>query len=589
MAVTDQAAQTASSSAAGPSTPGQVDRVAGPLVELSGLGDVAVFEVVEVGGQRLLGEVVAIEGERVTAQVYEYTGGLAPGSAARPRGEPLSAHLGPGLLGGVFDGILRPLTDAGTWLRPGTQDDRAADRFRFRPTVTTGDDVLPGNRLGTATGDRGIDEAVIVPPGTSGQVQWVLGESSVGPDDVVARVGDREVRLTEPWPVREPRPNRRRLDATEPLATGQRVLDLLVPVAKGSTAAVAGGFGTGKTVLLQQVAKWCDADVIVYVGCGERGNELADAIDELQALQDPRTGRRLVERSVIIANTSNMPVMAREASIYTGMTVAEYFRDQGLDVVLIADSTSRWAEALREFSSRNGELPAEEGFPAGLASALAAFYERAGRVETLAGGQGSVTVIGAVSPPGGDMTEPVSAHTQRFVRSLWTLDRDLAYARHYPAVSWRASFSRDAPALAAWYTRAGDPGWATRRARLQSLLTEADHLESVAELVGTAALPGRERVVLLTAHLIREAVLQQSALDPNDATCARAKQAALADAVLAVHDRAQTAVTEGRPATLIEAVDFTPLLRAGPDLAPDDAAGVTERGEQVVTALGEPA
>ncbi len=578
--MTDESPRSASA------TSGRVTRVAGPLVELSGLGDVAVFEVVEVGGDRLAGEIVAIEGDQVTAQVYEYTGGLAPGSAARPRGEPLSAHLGPGLLGGVFDGVLRPLSGAATWLRPGTQDDRATDRFRFRPTAAVGDQLRPGDRLGSATGDRGIDEAVTVPPGTSGLVQWVLGETSVGPDDLVARVGDREVHLTEPWPVREPRPSRQRLDATEPLATGQRVLDLLVPVAKGSTAAVAGGFGTGKTVLLQQVAKWCDADVIVYVGCGERGNELADAIDELQALQDPRTGRRLVDRTVIIANTSNMPVMAREASIYTGMTVAEYFRDQGLDVVLIADSTSRWAEALREFSSRNGELPAEEGFPAGLASALAAFYERAGRVETLAGASGSVTVIGAVSPPGGDMTEPVSAHTQRFVRSLWTLDRDLAYARHYPAVSWRASFSRDAPALAAWYTRAGDPGWATRRARLRSLLTEADHLESVAELVGTAALPGRERVVLLAAHLIREAVLQQSALDPNDATCAPAKQAALADAVLAVHDRAQAAVTEGRPATLIEGVDFTPLLRAGPDLAPDDAAGTSARGEQVVAALG---
>ena len=578
--MTDESPRSASA------TSGRVTRVAGPLVELSGLGDVAVFEVVEVGGDRLAGEIVAIEGDQVTAQVYEYTGGLAPGSAARPRGEPLSAHLGPGLLGGVFDGVLRPLSGAATWLRPGTQDDRATDRFRFRPTAAVGDQLRPGDRLGSATGDRGIDEAVTVPPGTSGLVQWVLGETSVGPDDLVARVGDREVHLTEPWPVRQPRPSRQRLDATEPLATGQRVLDLLVPVAKGSTAAVAGGFGTGKTVLLQQVAKWCDADVIVYVGCGERGNELADAIDELQALQDPRTGRRLVDRTVIIANTSNMPVMAREASIYTGMTVAEYFRDQGLDVVLIADSTSRWAEALREFSSRNGELPAEEGFPAGLASALAAFYERAGRVETLAGASGSVTVIGAVSPPGGDMTEPVSAHTQRFVRSLWTLDRDLAYARHYPAVSWRASFSRDAPALAAWYTRAGDPGWATRRARLRSLLTEADHLESVAELVGTAALPGRERVVLLAAHLIREAVLQQSALDPNDATCAPAKQAALADAVLAVHDRAQAAVTEGRPATLIEGVDFTPLLRAGPDLAPDDAAGTSARGEQVVAALG---
>lgn len=576
---------------------GRVTRVAGPLVELAGLGNVAVFDIAEVGTDRLPGEVVAIDGDRVTAQLYEYTGGLAPGMPARSRGEPLSARLGPGLLGGVFDGLLRPLTDplagplagAAAWLRPGARRGGEPPRFRFRPSARPGDEVAPGARLGVAVGAGGIEEAVVAPPGAAGRLAWVAGERLAGVDDVVARVEGRDVGLTARWPVRRPRPSRCRLDATVPLATGQRVLDLLFPVAKGSTAAVVGGFGTGKTVLLQQVAKWCDADVIVYVGCGERGNELADVIDELQALEDPRTSRRLAERTVIIANTSNMPVMAREASIYTGMTVAEYFRDQGLDVVLIADSTSRWAEALREFSSRSGELPAEEGFPAGLASALAAFYERAGRVETLAGGQGSVTVVAAVSPPGGDMAEPVSAHTQRFVRSLWTLDRDLAYARHYPAVSWRASFSRDVASLAAWHTRNGDAGWAARRARLHALLAEADHLRSVAELVGTAALPGRERVVLLAARLAREAVLQQSALSPNDATCGLAKQSALAGAVLAVHDRAQALVRDGRPATLLEAAGYAPLLRAGAELGPDDAAGVTARRDQVLAALERPA
>jgi V/A-type H+-transporting ATPase subunit A len=293
-----------------------------------------------------------------------------------------------------------------------------------------------------------------------------------------------------------------------------------------------------------------------------------------------------VVRTVIIANTSNLPVLPREASVYTGMPVAEHFRDQGLDVVLIADSTSRWAEALREFSSRNGELPAEEGFPAGLASALAAFYERAGRVETLAGTAGSVTVVAAVSPPGGDVTEPVSAHTQRFVRSLWTLERDLAYARHYPAVSWSGSFSRDVPGVAGWHAHNGDAGWAARRARLRALLAEADHLQSVAELVGTASLPDRERVVLLAARLIREAVLQQSALSPNDASCGPAKQAAMAVAVLAVHDRAQALVGDGHPAASAEAVDFGPILRAGADLAPADAAGVAVRRDQVLAALG---
>jgi V/A-type H+-transporting ATPase subunit A len=580
VAVTDRAGPPASSDGHG-----QVTRVAGPLVELSGVGDVAVFEVVEVGSARLPGEVVAIDGPRVTAQLYEYTGGVAPGAPARALGTPLSARLGPGLLGGVFDGILRPLRGAPTWLRPGARTGRDDERHEFRPSVRVGDVVGAGMRLGVAIGSAAVDEAVVVPPGRGGALTWVAEAGPARPDDVVARAGEVELRLTDTWPVRRPRPVRRRLDATVPLVTGQRVLDLLFPIAKGSTAAVVGGFGTGKTVLLQQVAKWCDADVLVYVGCGERGNELADTIEELQGLEDPRTGRRLLERTVVIANTSNMPVMAREASIYTGMTVAEHYRDQGLDAVLIADSTSRWAEALREFSSRRGELPAEEGFPAGLASALAAFYERAGRVETLAGGEGSVTVVAAVSPPGGDVTEPVSAHTQRFVRSLWTLDRDLAYARHYPAVSWRGSFSRDTPGLATWYAHHGDSGWAARRARLQALLAEADHLQSVAELVGSAALPGRERVVLLSARLVREAVLQQSALHPNDATCSLAKQAALADAVLAVHDRAQTMIGGGQPATLVEAVDFAPLIRAGPDLDSDDAPGVAARRDRVLAAL----
>jgi V/A-type H+-transporting ATPase subunit A len=567
---------------------GRVTRVAGPLVELAGMGEVAVFDMVEVGDQCLPGEIVAIDGDHVTAQLHEYSGGLAPGVPARPCGEPLSARLGPGLLGGVFDGILRPLTAAGPWLRPGAMARHEDTRYAFRPSVRVGDEVGPGTRLGLATGPAGIEEGVVVPPGVGGHVTWMSGPAPLGVDDIVARVDGRAVALTTRWPVRRPRPSRRRLEATVPLATGQRVLDLLFPVAKGSTAAVVGGFGTGKTLLLQQLAKWCDADVIVYVACGERGNELADAIDELQALEDPRTGHRLLDRTVIIANTSNMPVMAREASVYTGMTVAEHFRDQALDVVLIADSTSRWAEALREFSSRNGELPAEEGFPASLASALAAFYERAGRVETLAGGEGSVTVVASVSPPGGDVTEPVSSHTQRFVRSLWSLERDLAYARHYPAVSWRASFSRDVPAIAGWHAHNGDAGWAARRARLQTLLAEADHLQSVAELVGTAALPARERVVLMAARLIREGLLQQSALSANDATCSPAKQAAQADAMLAVHDRGQALVQHGSPSATLEAVDFGPLLRAGADLAPGDVDGVASRRDRVLAEMGMP-
>ena len=369
---------------------------------------------------------------------------------------------------------------------------------------------------------------------------------------MIAVVSGVAVRLACDWPVRWPRPYRRRLDGTAPLLTGQRAVDLLFPVTKGGATAVPGGFGTGKTVLLQQIAKWCDADVIVYVGCGERGNELADLLAELAELTDPQSGGRLSERTVVIANTSNMPMMAREASIYSGATVAEHFRDMGLDSVVVADSTSRWAEALREFASRSGELPAEEGYPASLSSALAAFYERAGRVITNEGREGSVTIIGAVSPAGGDLTEPVTTYTQRSVRCQWSLDRDLAYARHYPAVSWSGSFSRDVNAIAAWHAARGDTAWAERRHRLAAMLTESDRLSSLAELLGVTALPPAERVSILAGQLIRKGVLQQNALSQADAFCDTARAAALASAVLAVADRCQALAGRGVPAAMIE-------------------------------------
>ncbi|NUS82901.1 MAG: V-type ATP synthase subunit A, partial [Streptomyces sp.] len=458
-------------------------RVAGPLVELEYVGGMAMYDLVSLGEARLPGEVVAISGDVVTAQSYEYTGGLAPGEVARPQGAPLSASLGPGLLGGVFDGLLRPLSGSGDWLRPGSVAQAPAERaWPFVPRVSQGERLAEGGVVGEIRDGGPIRLRVLVPPGSGGVVERVAGEGAYQQDAVVAVVGGAEVRIGATWPVRRPRPVRERGGEREALNTGQRVIDLLFPVARGSTVAVPGGFGTGKTMLLQQIAKWCDADVIVYVGCGERGNEMADVIAELAALEDPRTGGRLADRTVTVANTSNMPMMAREASIYTGATVAEYFRDMGLDVVVIADSTSRWAEALREFASRTGALPAEEGYPAGLASAIAAFYERAGAVVTLGGERGSVTVIGAVSPPGGDLTEPVTAHTERFVRCLWSLDRDLAYARHYPALSWAGSFSRDAGTLAARRAAAGDPAWADRRARLAAVLAEADRLADLVDL-----------------------------------------------------------------------------------------------------------
>jgi V/A-type H+-transporting ATPase subunit A len=563
-------------------------RVTGPLVEMEYTGGIAMYDLVSIGPARLPGEVVAISGHVVTVQAYEYTGGLAPGQRALPQGRPLSVRLGPELLGGIFDGLLRPLSGAGDWLLPGARRTTAEDRtWSFHPFVTRGEQVGEGQALGEIRDAGPLRVKVLVPPGGGGTVDEIAEAGDHPRDAVLAAVGGTEVTVGALWPVRRPRPVRERVDSHEALGTGQRVIDLLFPVARGSTVAVPGGFGTGKTMLLQQIAKWCDADVIVYVGCGERGNEMADVITELSELQDPRTGGRLADRTVTIANTSNMPMMAREASVYTGMTVAEYFRDMGLDVVVIADSTSRWAEALREFASRTGALPAEEGYPAGLASAIAAFYERAAAVTTLGGDRGSVTVIGAVSPPGGDMTEPVTAHTERFVRCLWTLDRDLAYARHYPAVSWAGSFSRDVPVLAAGHRAAGDPAWTRRRDRVGAVLAEADRLADLVDLIGIAALPARERVSVLAGRLVREGVLQQSALSERDAYCGPEKTAALADAVLAIADRCRELVDSGVPAASVEEVDFGPLLRTREDTGPQDAAGVAARRDTMLAGLGE--
>jgi V/A-type H+-transporting ATPase subunit A len=562
--------------------------VSGPLVEVDGLDGVAMFDLLDLGPQRLPGEVVGIRDSVLTVQAYEYTGGLRPGDPAEARGEPLSVPLGPGLLGSVFDGLLRPLSGMPAFLTPRPVGVLPpTGQWRFEPSSEVGELLASGDLLGTVDPRGTIPLAVLVPPSVSGAVTWLAEPGSYTADAVVARVGDTDVPLTTRWPIRRPRPFRSRSYDARPLRSGQRVVDLLFPVARGSAVGVPGGFGTGKTMLLQQIAKWCDADVIVYVGCGERGNEMAEVVSELAELRDPRTGGALAERTVVIANTSNMPMMAREASVYTGMTVAEYFRDMGRNVVLIADSTSRWAEALRELSSRTGTLPAEEGYPADLASRLAAFYERAGEVTTLGGTVGSVTVIGAVSPPGGDLTEPVTSQTERFVRCLWSLDHDLAYARHYPAISWTGSFSRDAEALAGWYVRNGDPEWARRWARMSGLLTEADRLTSLGELVGAGTLPGHERVVMLAGRLLRLVVLQQNALSANDALCGPAKSAALADAVLAVVDKCQQLVESGVPATVLEEVDFSALVRARSDTGPDDADGVTKLRDEVLDRLGE--
>ena len=569
--------------------PGTIRSVNGPLLEADGLRG-SMLEVVTVGPQAISAEIVSIAGDRATLQAYEYTGGLRPGDTAQATGNQLSGLLGPGLLGQVFDGLLRPLSSAPLWLTP----DRAASaadpavlarRWPFLPALTVGTQVGPGTVVGTVPGAGAVEHRVMVPWGVQGEVTWVADEGEVGALDVVATVDGSAVRLSEQWPIRRPRPFRERITEAVPLHTGQRVLDLMYPVVRGAAAAVPGGFGTGKTLLLQQIAKWSDADVIVYVGCGERGNEMADVLDELSELTDGRTGGRLMDRTVIIANTSNMPMMAREASIYSGITVAEFYRDMGYDTVVIADSTSRWAEALREFANRNGDLPAEEGYPANLASELAAFYERAGRVTTLGGAVASTTVIGAVSPPGGDMTEPVTTDTQRFVRSLWLLDRDLAYSRHYPAVSWMGSFARDVDSVGGWHAANGDPRWTERRARVTGLLAEADRLASLAEIVGTASLPGHERIVLLGGRLLREGVLQQNALSSNDGFCSAEKGAALLDLVLDVIDTCQRLVDRGVAAQVIEETDLSAAVRAREDVGPEDAAGVAGRGDAVLRRL----
>lgn len=577
-------------SSSGGRAPGNVVRVNGPLVEVQGLAGVAMFDLVRVGDAGLPGEVIDINEELATVQVYEYTGGLRPGDTALATGGPLSAELGPGLLGGIFDGLLRVLHRAGEWLTPG-EATRGLPRdrpWRFTPAVRTGDEVASGTVLGDVApleGASAVPLRALVPVGVEGGIEWIAEAGDVSLDDRIATVSGREVSLVTSWPVRVPRPAAGRLPASAPLLTGQRVLDFLFPIAKGSTASIPGGFGTGKTVTLQQIAKWCDADVVVYVGCGERGNEMADVASDLAKMEDPRTGRALLERVVLIANTSNMPVMAREASIYMGATVAEYFRDMGHDAVVIADSTSRWAEALREISSRMRQLPAEEGFPANLASALADFYERAGRFTVAGGGEGTVSILGAVSPPGGDMTEPVTAHTRRFVRAVWSLDRELAYARHYPAVSWRESFARDAEAVGDWQLAAGDPGWRARRERSLSVLAEADRLQAIAELVGAGALPDRERLVLLVGRLLREGVMQQNALVPNDATSSPTKTSALVELVLDVYDAGLDLLGRHVPVSVIEEADLSAAFRARLTAPPDGADQVLATRDEIITQL----
>ncbi len=523
-----------------------------------------ISEVALVGDQRLLGEIIRIDKNEIVIQVYEDTSGLRPGDKIKSNGLPLSVKLGPGILGGIFDGLLRPLSlNGGTYVQPGIQP-IIASTFRFSPVVRVGDELKPGAVIGAVMPlVQGRRQHCLVPPGICGKIQWLVAEGEYDDKQTICKLLDVDgkehaLAMSHVWPVRKPRPIRERLSTWGPLLTGQRVFDSLFPLACGGRAAMPGGFGTGKTVLQENFAKWCDADVIVYVGCGERGNEMAGVLHDLPKLEDPRTGRPLMERSVIIANTSNMPVAAREASIYTAVTAAEYFRDQGLRVALMADSTSRWAEALREVSGRLGEIPSEAGFPAYLSSRLADFYERAAHVRALCGKVGSLSIIGAISPPSADFSEPVTIHTKRYVRVFWLLDSVRAQARFYPAIHPLQSYSGDVDDLVDFWRQHDHPEWLSQRRRFLTLLEEQSRLERMARIVGKDALPPRQQQVLICAELINEAFLRQSAFSETDRYCSPRRQAIMMQLINHFIDLSEQAIEHK---VNVEQISAMPIMR----------------------------
>ena len=536
---------------------GTVKKVAGPLVIAKGMRDANMFDVVRVSSQRLTGEIIEMHGDEASIQVYEETSGLVPGAPVESTGEPMSVELGPGLIGSIYDGIQRPLDDimklSGNNLHrgvevPALKRDR---QWEFVPALKVGDSVAAGDVLGTVQETEIVTHKIMVPPGLLGTVKDIrAGAFPVTETVAVVETPDgKEVPLTmvQRWPVRRGRPYRQKLSPAMPLVTGQRVIDTFFPLAKGGVAAVPGPFGSGKTVVQHQLAKWAEADIVVYIGCGERGNEMTDVLNEFPELKDPKTGYSLMKRTVLIANTSDMPVAAREASIYTGITIAEYFRDMGYSVALMADSTSRWAEALREMSGRLEEMPGEEGYPAYLGSRLAQFYERAGRVVTLGSQQreGTLSVIGAVSPPGGDISEPVSQATLRIVKVFWGLDSSLAYKRHFPAVNWLTSYSLYLDTLEPWFAQHVAKDWVELRAKLMGLLQDEAELEEIVQLVGMDALSAPDRLKLEAARSIREDFLHQNAFDEVDTYTPLPKQHAMMELILSYYEKSLEALKEG--------------------------------------------
>ena len=535
---------------------GVIKKVAGPLVIAEGMRDANMFDVVRVSEQRLIGEIIEMHGDEASIQVYEETSGLGPGEPVESMDVPMSVELGPGLIASIYDGIQRPLDDimkiSGNNLKRGVEvaSLKRDKKWEFVPVAKAGDEVEAGDVLGTVQETIVVQQKIMVPYGVKGTVKEIkAGTFTV--EEVVAVIatekGDKELTMMQRWPVRKGRPYQKKLPPVKPLVTGQRVIDTFFPIAKGGVAAVPGPFGSGKTVIQHQLAKWAEADIVVYIGCGERGNEMTDVLNEFPELKDPRTGNSLMERTVLIANTSDMPVAAREASIYTGITIAEYFRDMGYTVALMADSTSRWAEALREMSGRLEEMPGEEGYPAYLGSRLAQFYERAGRVIVNGSDdtEGALSVIGAVSPPGGDISEPVSQATLRIVKVFWGLDANLAYKRHFPAINWLTSYSLYTDRLADWFSKNAAPDFMELRGKLMTLLQEESELQEIVNLVGMDALSAPDRLKLETSRSIREDYLHQNAFDPTDTYTSLGKQVLMMRAILAYYDKAKEALANG--------------------------------------------
>ena len=535
----------------------------GPVVYLKGKTGFRMSEMVHVGAEHLVGEVIALTKDRTTVQVFEETTGLKPGAEVTGTGDAISVTLGPGILNNIFDGIQRPLGEiahhSGKYISRGVSVDSldTEKKWQVHLTVAPGDQVSGGTIIAETQETASIVHKSMVPPDVSGTVTWVAadGEYTILDPIVTLELPDgskKDLTLCQKWPIRIPRPTRRRYPASVPLVTGQRILDTMFPIAKGGTAAVPGGFGTGKTMTQHQIAKWSDADIIIYIGCGERGNEMTQVLEEFGELVDPRSGNLLMHRTALIANTSNMPVAAREASIYTGLTLAEYYRDMGYDVAIMADSTSRWAEALRELSGRLEEMPAEEGFPAYLASRLSAFYERAGMMENLNGTEGSVSIIGAVSPQGGDFSEPVTQNTKRFVRCFWGLDKSLAYARHFPAIHWLTSYSEYLGDLAPWYQEHVNKNFIDLRNQLMALLNQESSLMEIVKLIGSDVLPDDQKLVLEIARVIRLGFLQQNAFHQEDTCVPMEKQYKMMETILYLYKKSRALITMGMPMSILK-------------------------------------